>query len=101
MGVIEFIGLWASWGCLSWLHVTSPVAPCGLWIGVLRPPARSPSGRPLRPKGHMCLLAARAIRYLGSVGLVVSFARTSAPIVASCVRSFGRSAGSVRVLRLP
>ena len=54
MGVIEFIGLWAPWGCLSWLHVTPPVAPCGVCLGVLRPPARSPSGRPLRPKGHMC-----------------------------------------------
>lgn len=101
MGVIEFIGIWAPWGCLSWLHVTSPVAPCGLCLGVLRPPVRTPCARPLRPKGHMCQHAAMTHRCLGSVGLVVSFARTSAPMVASCVRSFGRSAGSFGVHRLP
>lgn len=96
MGVIEFIGIWAPWGCLSWLRVTSPVAPCGLCLGVLRPPVTSPRCRPLRPKGHMCQHAAITHRCLSSVGLVVSFARPSAPIVASCVRSFGRSFGGVR-----
>lgn len=97
MGVIEFIGLRASWGCLSWLRVTSPVAPFGTCICVRWPQGRTPCGLPLRPKGHMCLHAAMTIRYLGSVGLVVSFARPSAPMVASCVRSFGRSAGGVGV----